>query len=260
VAAAVERGLSAIAITDHDVLSGIEEARAAAPGALEIVPGIELTAAWPGSPRAVHILGYFLDVTNAKLQAALQLAQTLMASHVDLVLEAIRNVGGKLERADLDRYRHRYAGGAALVLGMLEGGVLRGAPPGTGMRLLRMAAAEPRAYSVGEAVELIHAAGGVASLAHPSKLQRSEPLLAADALAPFVEAGLDAIEAWQWIPGGWGSRHYLSVAQELGLLVSGGSDDHGKRTAAGEMRLGAQSVMPEVLEALRERSARVRGR
>ena len=89
-----------------------------------------MTAAWPGSPRAVHILGYFLDVTNAKLQAALQRAQTLMASHVDLVLEAIRNVGGKLERADLDRYRHRYAGGAALVLGMLEHGVLRGAPPG----------------------------------------------------------------------------------------------------------------------------------
>jgi hypothetical protein len=123
-----------------------------------------------------------------------------------------------------------------------------------------MAAAEPRAYSVGEAVELIHAAGGVASLAHPSKLKRSEPLLPADALAPFVDVGLDAIEAWQWIPGGWGSRHYLSLAQELGLLVSGGSDDHGKRTAAGEMRLGAQSVRPEVLEALRERSARVRGR
>jgi 3',5'-nucleoside bisphosphate phosphatase len=260
VAAAVERGLSAIAITDHDVLSGIEEAREAARRGLEIVPGIEMTASWSASPRAVHILGFFVDVTNAKLQAALERAQRLMASHVDLVLEAIRNVGGKLERGDLDRYRHRYAGGAALVLGMLEGGVLRGAPAGTGMRLLRMAAAEPRAYSVGEAVELIHAAGGVASLAHPSKLKRSEPLLAAEALTGFVDVGLDAIEAWQWIPGGWGSRHYLSVAQQLGLLVSGGSDDHGKRTATGEMRLGAQSVRPEVLEALRERSARVRGR
>ncbi len=69
---------------------------------------------------------------------------------------------------------------------------------------------------------------------------------------------MDAIEAWQWIPGGWGSAHYLAVAQELGVLVSGGSDDHGKRTAEGEMRLGAQSVRPEVLEALRERSLRLR--
>jgi predicted metal-dependent phosphoesterase TrpH len=259
VAASAERGLSAIAITDHDVLTGVEEARAAAPDWLEVVAGIEMTARWEGR-RAVHVLGFFVDVTNAELLRALKRAQDLMASHVDLVLEAIRRVGGSLEREHLDRYRHRYAGGAALVLGMLEGGVLRGAPAGTGMRLLRMAAAEPRAYSVGEAIELIHAAGGVASLAHPSKLIRGEPLLSADALAPFVAVGVDAIEAWQWIPGGWGSRHYLSVAQQLGLLVSGGSDDHGKRTAEGDMRLGAQSVSAEVLEALRERSRRIRGR
>jgi predicted metal-dependent phosphoesterase TrpH len=257
VAAAAARGLSAIAITDHDVLSAIEDARGAAPNGLEIVPGIEMTAAWDGA-RAVHILGYFIDAANAQLQAALERARDLMASHVDLVLEAIRRVGGHLERDHLDRYRHRYAGGAALVLGMLEGGVLRGAPAGTSMRLLRMAAAEPRAYSVSEAIELIHGAGGVASLAHPSKLRRGEPLLPAEALAPFVAAGLDAIEAWQWIPGGWGSAHYLAVARELGVLVSGGSDDHGKRTADGEMRLGAQSVRPEVLEALRERSVRLR--
>ena len=257
VAAAAERNLSAIAITDHDVLSGIDEARAAAPRSLEIVPGIEMTAAWEG-PRAVHILGYFLDVTNPGLLAALKRAQELMAAHVDLVLEAIRRVGGRLERDNLDRYRHRYAGGAALVLGMLEGGVLRGAPPGTGMRLLRMAAAEPRAYSVREAVELIHGAGGVASLAHPSRLRRGQPLLDADALAAFVGAGVDAIEAWQWIPGGWGSRHYLEVAQALEVLVSGGSDDHGKRTADGHMRLGAQAVPNEVLEALRRRSAESR--
>jgi predicted metal-dependent phosphoesterase TrpH len=240
------------------VLSGIQEAHGAAPPGLEIVAGIEMTASWADSRRAVHILGYFVDVGNRALLASLQRARELMARHVDLVLEAIRRVGGSLERGDLDRYRHRYAGGAALVLGMLEGGVLRGAPPGTGMRLLRMAAAEPRAYSVAEAIALIHAAGGVASLAHPSKLKRAEPLLPAEALAPFAAAGLDAIEAWQWVPNGWGSRHYTSVASELGLLVSGGSDDHGKRTTSGQMRLGAQSVKPEVLEALRERSARIR--
>src|SRR5919204_2800 len=60
--------------------------------------------------------------------------------------------------------------GDAVVLGRLERGVLRRAPAGTGLRLLRLAAAEPRAYSVSEAVALIHAAGGVASLAHPAKL------------------------------------------------------------------------------------------
>jgi predicted metal-dependent phosphoesterase TrpH len=251
--------LSAIAITDHDVLSGLDEAVACAPEGLEVVPGIEMTASWQG-PRAIHILGYFVDPTNAALRSALRRAEDAMAHHVDTVLEEVRRVGGALERRDLDRYRHRYAGGAALVLGMLERGVLRGAPAGTGMRLLRMAAAEPRAYSAVEAIQLIHGAGGVASLAHPAKVKRGEPLLSAEYLQPLVAEGLDAIEAWQWIPGGWGSRHYLAVASELGVLVSGGSDDHGKRTADGSMRLGAQPVPGDVLEALRERARWPRSR
>ena len=251
---AAERSLKAIAITDHDVLSGLDEAIAAAPPGLEVVPGIEMTASWEG-PRAIHVLGYFVDPRDVTLNAALDRARSEMARHVDGVLEEIRRVGGRLERSDLDRYRHRYAGGAALVLGMLEGGVLRGAPAGTGMHLLRMAAAEPRAYSVREAIALIHGAGGVASLAHPSKLKRGEPLLSADQLQSLVNEGFDAIEAWQWIPGGWGSRHYLTVASELGVLVSGGSDDHGRR---GANRIGTQSIPVEVLEALRERAQATR--
>lgn len=254
--AAAERSLQAIAITDHDVLTGLDEALAAAPPGLEVVPGIEMTASWEG-PRAVHVLGYFVDAGDRALSAALERAREAMGRHVDAVLAEIRRAGGRLELKDLDRYRHRYAGGAALVLGMLEGGVLRGAPAGTGMRLLRMAAAEPRAYSVAEAIALIHRAGGVASLAHPAKLKRAEPLLSAAELAPLMSQGFDAIEAWQWIPGGWGSRHYLSVALELGVLVSGGSDDHGKR---GGERIGSQAVPVEVLEALRERATATRSR
>jgi 3',5'-nucleoside bisphosphate phosphatase len=254
VRAAAERGLSAVAITDHDVLSGLEEAAAAAPAGLEMVPGIEMTAHWEGARSAVHVLGYFVDPTSPSLLKALDRARSSMAVHVDGVLDEIRKAGGTLELQDLDRYRHRYAGGAALVLGMIEHGVLRGAPAGTGMRLLRLAAAEPRAYTVNEAVSLIHAAGGVASLAHPAKIKRGQPLLSAEDLAPLMASGLDAIEAWQWIPGSWGSQHYLGVALELGVLVSGGSDDHGKRASDGRMRLGSQPVPPDVLEALRERA------
>jgi 3',5'-nucleoside bisphosphate phosphatase len=257
VQAATDRQLTAIAITDHDVLSGIAEAQATAANTLEVIPGIEMTAQWQGA-RAIHVLGYFVDVDDDALNVALRRAEDLMARHVDVVLEHIKEAGGSLERTDLDRYRHRYAGGAALVLGMLERGVLRGAPPGTGMRLLRLAAAEPRAYSVAQAVELIHQAGGVAALAHPAKVQRRQPLLSAHDLRPLVQQGFDALEAWQWIPGGWGSQHYLAVARELDVLVSGGSDDHGRRSADGQLRLGSQPIPVEVLEALRERSQALR--
>lgn len=260
VSEAIARGLSAIAITDHDVLDGLDTAENAARlarTALEVVPGIEMTAQG-GGPRAVHVLGYFIDPSEKRLRQALARARELMARHVERVLDAVRTAGGSLDASDLDRYRHRYAGGAALVFGMLEQGVLRGAPPGTGMRLLRQTAEEPRAYTVAEAVQLIHGAGGVAALAHPTRLIRGQPLLAADDLRPYVSAGVDALEAWQWIPGGWGSAHYRQVAAELGLLVSGGSDDHGKRTTEGVLRLGSQPIPPSVLEELRERARTVR--
>ncbi len=251
---AAARGLRAIAITDHDVLTGLPEGAAAARQAgIELVPGIEMTARWDG-PRAVHVLGYFVDPANQALNAALRRARRLMERHVNLVLREIRAVGGALEVEHLERYQHRYAGGAALVLGMLEQGVLREAPPGTGMRLLRLAAAEPRAYTVREAVALIHGAGGVASLAHPARLRRGHPLLSGAELEPLVRVGFDALEAWQWLPNGWGSEHYQRVARELGVLVSGGSDDHGKRTTDGRMRLGANQVPFEVLEALKARA------
>jgi predicted metal-dependent phosphoesterase TrpH len=247
---AAARGLRAISITDHDVLSGVEEAAAAGERlGVEVVPGIEMTARWDGH-RAVHVLGYFVDPADSALNAALSRARGLMERHVSAVLREIRAAGGSLEARDLDRYRQRYAGGAALVLGMLERGVLKSSPPGTGMRLLRLAAAEPCAYSVREAIALIHGAGGVASLAHPSRLRRGRPLLSAADLEPLAREGLDAIEAWQWIPNGWGSEHYRGVAAQLGLLVSGGSDDHGKR---GPRR---QVVPDEVLEQLRRRAAR----
>src|SRR4029453_12821583 len=115
VEAARERGLHAISLTDHDVLFDLPEA----PPGMELVPGIEMTAQWRG-PRAVHVLGYFIDPQDIALNNALDHARELMARHVDAVLAEVRKAGGTLERSDLDRYRHRYAGGAALVLGMLE--------------------------------------------------------------------------------------------------------------------------------------------
>src|SRR5436305_14684595 len=121
-----------------------------------------------------------------------------------------------------------------------------------------MAAAEPRAYSVQEAVQLIHQAGGVASLAHPAKIKRSQPLLSHDDLADLMAAGFDAIEAWQWISGGWGSQHYLCLSGELGVLVSGGSVDRGKRAPDRIMRIGAQPAPVDNLAELTQRALDLR--
>lgn len=254
---AAAKHLAAVAITDHDVLNGIQEAQEVGTRlGIDVVPGIEMTAG--DGKRAVHILGYEIDPANRSLREALERGRQLMEAHVVTVLSEVERVAPGLTREHLDRYRTRYAGGAAIVLGLVGQSILRKLPRSEGLRLLRLAAEEPRAYSVAEAISLIHGAGGVASLAHPARLKKDEPLLTSDDLAPYAGLGVDALEAWQWIPGGWGYEHYQRVADDLGLLVTGGTDDHGKPTPESGWRLGSQNVPQEVLVRVRERAARYR--
>src|SRR5207248_8063263 len=102
-----------------------------------------------------------------------------------------------------------------------ERGILRKAADGAA--LLRLASQEPRAYTAAEAIDVIHAAGGVAALAHPAKIRRDRRHLDANDLAPLAAAGLDGIEVWQIVHRQAEREHYADVARALGLLTVGGS-------------------------------------
>jgi predicted metal-dependent phosphoesterase TrpH len=235
---AAARGLAAIAITDHDVVGGLAEAKQAADEhGIGFLAGVELTAEWSG--KTVHILGYGVDPVDSSLTSALDRGRALMAAHVDEVLAVLERSGTPLSADDLARYRVRYASGAALILAMVEQGILRKAS--NGAALLRLASREPRAYTAGEAIDVIHAAGGLAALAHPARIVRDRPHLPPDELRPLAEAGLDAIEVWQIVHRDQERAHYNRVAQALGLLVVGGSDCHGPRRSSGP-RIGSQAV------------------
>ena len=243
---AAARGLTAISITDHDVIGGLAEAeQAAAEHGISFLAGVELTADWNG--RTVHMLGYGIDPTETVLVDALERGRAQMAEHVATVLDALQKAGTPLSPEDLAQYRARYARGATLIMAMVQRGILRKASDGAA--LLRLASREPRAYSAAQAIELIHAAGGVAALAHPVKIRRDRPHLTADDLAPLVDAGLDAVELWQIVHSRAERAHYAAVAQSLGLLVTGGSDCHGPRREHAP-RIGSQQVPVEVYEML----------
>ena len=248
---AANLGFAAIAITDHDVVGGLDEAAAAArERGIALVPGVELTADWDG--RTIHILGHGIDPAEPRLRAALERAEHLTGAHVDRVLAALDAAGTPIGPEQLEKYRVKYAGGASLVLAMVEHGVLKRAANGLG--LLVLASREPRGYTAAEAIQLIHGAGGAASLAHPVKIRKKQPLLGADDLRPLVEAGLDGIEVWQIVHGPRERAHYAGLADQLGLLAVGGSDCHGPRRHVGA-RLGSQRVPFAVYEALLKRIA-----
>ena len=228
-AALVERaaraGLTIIAVTDHDTVSGIAEARAAGTRhGLDVVAGIEITAVEHGCD--VHILGYFIDAESAPL------AEFLTTQRVDRV-RRVREIGARLASlgypVDVESLLEsagrgsRSIGRPAIADALVTAGHTADRNDAFARLLGRgQPAFVPRAGVAGATVvRVIHDAGGVASLAHPG-LGPDDSLI-----EPLAAAGLDAIEVWHCDHTPEQRAHYFALAERLGLARSGGSDFHG---------------------------------
>ncbi|MBI3047131.1 MAG: PHP domain-containing protein [Acidobacteria bacterium] len=219
-------GLTVIAVTDHDTTAASDDVRRlAAEYGIEAVSGIEITAIADG--RDVHMLGYFLDPRHAGLGRFLAAQREVRLARLEAIGERLAALGMPVDlepvfaRAAADR--RRSVGRPLIARAMVEAGYVADTQEafdrwlGAGCPVF-----VPRSGASPEGViEIIHEAGGLASLAHPGKL-RVEPRI-----APLTEAGLDAIEAFHPDHDALLVEKYILAARELGLLVTGGSDFHG---------------------------------
>lgn len=247
VALARQAGLAAVAVTDHDTLAAVGPARTAAESLLELIAGVEITAGFAG--REVHLLGYFVRTDHAELNAALaQLCGRRRERFHDYV-EKLANRGHPLPA---DRVRLVEEGTASLgrrhVAGLLVVNRIAHTRTEAFHRFLgplREQVMPKLLLPVEEAIHLVHAAGGVTSLAHP------HPELTNDEYRTLAGFGLDAIEAEY--PWGRNSRtaSLRDTARRFGFAVSGGSDCHGPDPS--HRRIGSHGVGVEELVALRQR-------
>ena len=210
-------------ITDHDTIDGLDEARAvAATAGLTLVPGVELSAYW--GTVEFHILGYFIDPTNAALRAFLK--DTRGARHVRLhaMLSRLQAMGMGVRAADvLARAKNGNVGRPHLARTLVEHGFVGSADEAFDRYLgTNRPAYVPRPdVSVHAAIGVIREAGGIASLAHPGLHNRD------DAIPDLVAAGLSAIEVYHPKHAFGRAKRYRSLALRYGLCVTGGSDFHG---------------------------------
>lgn len=265
VSLAYHSGLRTIAITDHDTVAAIAETAAiAATYGIRLVSGIEVTAVADG--RDVHVLGYFFDPQSESL------AELLVQQRAERVRRA-REIASRLAAAGVIIDVERLAGDAAARPGSSIGRpqlaremVRVGAVASVQDAFDRWLASDRPAFvprtgpGPAAVVEAIHAAGGVASLAHPGVTRRD------DLIAPLAGSGLDAIEVYHSDHSAEQQVSYRELAARLGLLMSGGSDFHGEETAPfapGKTRqpsrpqrsiLGAISLPPSDFAALERRS------
>ena len=263
IALASAKRARAVAITDHDTVSAIGQARAAAiRTGIEFVAGIEISAEY--SPGTMHILGYCIDDESSALALKLhelvqarekrnpQIASRLQALGFDISYDEVVAVAG-----------NQVVGRPHFARLMIEKGYVANVQEAFDRFLKKDADAyvEKARLSPVESIALIHQAGGVAVLAHPYQLKLSSYEDVDQLVGELADLGLDGIEAVY-------SRHspsqrtaYSEIALRHRLLVTGGSDYHGSYKPDIDIvtGLGDLEVPYELLEALKARAA-ARGR
>ena len=254
VEAAHEKKLGAIAITDHDTLAGIPQAREEGRKlGVEVIGGVELGCDL--GHRELHILGYLFREADPVLTGKLSsLAQGRTRRGREIV-EKLHSLGIPLPWEDVAALAgDGTVGRLHIARALLRGGWAQShneafakfLNPGRPAYVPRMRLLPT------DAIELIHNAGGVAVLAHP-KLANSDKLI-----PQLRDAGLDGVEVYHTRHSWQDVAKYSKIARELGLLMTGGSDCHGPGGKS-EVLMGQILVPGECLAALRARAAAIGG-
>ena len=246
---AARNGVTDLALTDHDQLSGLIAARTAAEQAgIHFVDGVEVSCSWRG--MSVHIVGLNIDTNNAPLIAGLQTNASGRAVRAEVMAQALEEVGVKnvLERALAE------AGGRMDLLARTHfARVLVADKKAENVRHVfqnYLVEGKPGFVahewaSVEQALTWIHGAGGVAVLAHPGRYPHDEAS-ERELIGEFIGLGGRAIEV---VTGAHGSklvRRYAQMCRDLDLYASAGSDFHG--VGESKMDIGRAPNLPEGLK------------
>lgn len=252
---AKERGLSAIALTDHDAISGINKARPVADAlGLDFVPGVELSTDYQG--QEVHILGYYIDTEQPDFLKQLKefvdtrekrnekMAALLKQEGFDITIDALtaENPDSVITRAHFARYlvEHGFVKDRETVFDKYLGDGCKCYVP-------------REKITPFEAIRLIQLGGGLAFFAHPVLCHMNH-----DRLRFFIkslkEAGLSGLEAIYSMNAPGDERNLMRLAEEFDLLISGGSDFHGANKPQIQLGTGKGNLrIPyEILERIKK--------
>lgn len=225
---AVKIKLTHMSITDHDTTYGINEGIEAAQGRIEIIPGVEINTIrreTDGTHKDVHILGYFIDQTNAKLQEVLARQRQARNEHVEKMVANLQEAGHPLTMQMLrDKAGLGSIGKAHITQCMVECGMAEDLMEAYEKYVCKESPFYVRRESVSpqEAIDAINGAGGFASIAHPGK---SPEML--EYILTLKKQGLAGVEAFHRMHSVNLVRQYIRFAERNSLIVTGGSDCHG---------------------------------
>ncbi len=221
---AVELQFGIVAISDHDNLAAIDEiASYAAERNVLLVPAVELSSEYRGID--VHILAYAFRPEDPTIRKRLESFRRTRRERGDRMVEKLTAMGHPIS---LERVRELAGDGAVgrphIARALVDAGVVDSIDAAFQSLIGSDCPAyvKKERFSIPDAVELIHAAGGLVSVAHPTLYPEGETIV-----REALEMGVDGVEVLHPQVNEKARHFYTALVRERGALLTGGSDDHG---------------------------------
>jgi len=254
-------GLSALAITDHDTVSGNEEAILEGRRlGLRVIPGIELSISF--GQGELHLLGYFVDYQNEELQKYLVEIRAHRKRRNPLIIQKLKNLGFELNLQEIRRKANNgNVGRPHIAAAMVAANYVSTYKEAFDLYLRKNGPAyvPKEILTIGEGIGLIRQFGGVPVLAHPMTLDFRTIRDLRAFIAQLKEKGLGGIEVYH--PGASPRQIQVleNIARQMELCITGGSDFHGLELNPAEGGLGRAiarlpSLLLDSLESVRARN------
>lgn len=237
--------LAAIAITDHDSVDGSKEAlQIDIPPSLHFLTGVEISAAhppfFPGS-GSFHILGYAIHLDNRDLNQALSKLQDARKNRNPEILKRLNKLGFRISLEEVNQeVGEGQLGRPHIAYAMLKKGFVASINEAFDKYLGNAGPAyvDKDRIECEQAISIIRAAGGVPVLAHPALLNIENNQKLDALLQNLVKIGLAGIEVYYPGHSPQQIRQYTELAENYGLLMTGGTDFHGSITPDTKMGSG----------------------
>lgn len=256
VAMAVELGLGAIAITDHDSIAGSREALLEGiPDSLGFLTGVEISAepppSYPGS-GSIHILGYGIRLDDPELNRALEKLQDARKDRNPLIVARLNQLGVPITLKEVEQEAGEggQPGRPHIAKVMIRKGIATDIDDAFDRYLGngRPAYIDKFRVDFAAAIQLINAAGGTPVLAHPCLLELESDDQLDELLREMVSMGLKGLEVHFTDHSAEQTRCYAELARRYDLLMTGGTDFHGSTHPGTRMGVGkGDLVVPYAL-------------
>jgi PHP domain protein len=246
---AIDAGLDAIAITDHDnvlaypiALNYAKKIADSGGKALEILPGVEINTIY--KDIEIHILGYFMNRDDSDFQAMLKSQQKARIEQTEQILHLLNKKEGI--HVTFDKLKSLVADGGSIGRPHIAKAITLAGGTTSVMEAYNKyinndseVYVQRKTISPHEAIEIIYDAGGIPVFAHPFDVEDAENLI-----KEFMHYGLRGVEAYHRKHSPAMVEYYSSIAEKNGLIITGGSDFHAPNPNNGQIIMG-KNFIPE---------------